>query len=146
MRGRDKLRRQPRALAEEKLLHLFHQELLRRWCPRLQPVLIQQHLLPVYPLAPRLLGHVLENLLAELRVEGRLFQALHLLFVANAKDGVRHKNCPQMPLYWAPGSLGLRRFVFLYQLPAKRFPVAHHCLSKSDQTGPIDSDDNEIGA
>src|ERR1035437_6261676 len=52
MRRRNEFLRQRRACTEEKLLHLLHQELLCLRSPGLQPVLVQQHLLPVHPLAP----------------------------------------------------------------------------------------------
>src|ERR1035437_6436024 len=92
MRGRHKLRGQPRTRAKKELFHLFHQERLRLWCPWLQPVLIQQHLLALPPLAPRRLRHVLVNLLSKLRVEGRFVQPLHLFLVAGAKNHVRHRD------------------------------------------------------
>ena len=59
MRRRNELLRQRRAFAKEELLHLLDQELLRLRGPGLQAVLVQQHLLPVHPLAPRRLRDVL---------------------------------------------------------------------------------------
>src|SRR5215469_2403928 len=90
LRRRHVLARQCRSGTEEELLHLLHQELLRLRRPWLQPVLVQQHLLALHPLAPRGFRHVLVNLLPELRVERRLVQAFHLALVANAKNHVRH--------------------------------------------------------
>src|ERR1019366_595736 len=42
--------------------------------------------------APRRLRHVLVDLLAKLRVEGRFVQPLHFLLVAGAKNHVRHRD------------------------------------------------------
>src|ERR1700722_4000218 len=50
---RDILLRQRTTFAKEKPIHLLDQKLLRLARPRLQTVLIQQHLLPLHPLAPR---------------------------------------------------------------------------------------------
>src|SRR5271157_4442683 len=97
---RHEFRGQGGALAEKELLHLLDQELLRLRGPGLETVLVEQHLLPVHPLGPGRLGDVLEDLLTELRVEGRFVQALHLLLVANAKYHVCHDGRPQTPLYW----------------------------------------------
>src|ERR1017187_9488950 len=59
------------AFAEEEAVHLLHQKVLRLTSPRLQPVLVQQHLLPLDPLAPGLLRNILVNLLSEIGVERR---------------------------------------------------------------------------
>src|SRR6185312_4395893 len=53
------------AFAEEESVHLLHKKLLRLARPRLQTIFIQQHLLPLHPLVPRLLRHVLIDLLSE---------------------------------------------------------------------------------
>jgi hypothetical protein len=95
LRRRHVLAGKRRSGAEEELLHLLHQELLRLRRPRLQAIFVQQHLLPLHPLAPRCLGDVLVNLLAELGIEGGLVQSLHLFLVAYAKNHVRHcLRCP----------------------------------------------------
>jgi hypothetical protein len=44
--------RQRRPFAKEELLHLLHQKLLSLGSPGLEPLLIQQHFLVVYPLTP----------------------------------------------------------------------------------------------
>src|ERR1700693_5847977 len=63
--------RQRSTFTKEKLVHLLHQKLLRLPRPRLQAILIQQHLLPFHPLAPRLLRNILVNLLPKVRIERR---------------------------------------------------------------------------
>src|ERR1700722_1351014 len=90
VRWRDVFGGQSSSFAEEELLHLLHQELLRLRGPRLQAVLVKQHLLPLDPLAPCRLGNVFEDLLTELRIEGRLVQTLHLALVSHAKNHMRH--------------------------------------------------------
>src|ERR1700729_800392 len=98
VRGGNVVSRQRRPGAEEEILHLLHKELLRLRQPGLEAVPVQQHLLAAEPLVPWSLGHVLIDLLAKLRVEGRLVEGFHFLLVANAKNHVRHKNYSQMPL------------------------------------------------
>jgi hypothetical protein len=66
-------------------------ELLRLRSPGLQPVLVQQHFLPIDPLLPGRLRDVLVDLLAKLRVKWGLFKALQLLLIANAKNHMRHR-------------------------------------------------------
>jgi len=75
------------------------EELLRLGGPGLQPVFVEQHFLAVDPLAPRGFGYVFVDFLAKFGVEGRFVQALQLLFVANAKNGMRHSSSSQTPLY-----------------------------------------------
>src|SRR5260370_5202000 len=91
LRGGYILLRQRSALPIEELVHLLHQELLRLPRPRLQTVLVQQHLLPLDPLTPGLLAHALVNLLAKVRVERRLIQPFHLSLVLHTKNHVRHR-------------------------------------------------------
>src|SRR5579863_5254607 len=100
VRRRDVLGGQGGAFAEKELLHLLHQELLRLRRPGLEAIFVEQHLLPLDPLAPGGFGDVLEDLLTELGVERGLVEALHLLFVANAKYGVCHAQLLPGSLYW----------------------------------------------
>src|SRR5664279_1743027 len=69
---------------EEKLIHLFDEEALSFLGPGLQTVFVQQHLLVIHPLAPRLFGDVVVNLLAKIVIEGQLVEALHLLLILRA--------------------------------------------------------------
>jgi hypothetical protein len=69
------------ALAEEEAVHLLHQKILRLARPGLQAILVEQHLLPLHPLAPGLLGDVLVYLLAEAGVERRDYLCLRLDFL-----------------------------------------------------------------
>src|ERR1017187_7379023 len=129
------------ALAEEEAVHLLHQKILCLPRPRLQPVLIQQHLLPLHPLAPRLLRHVLVDLLAEVGVERRFVQPLQLSLVLGAKNHVRHRivllvssDCNgvqrRLLLPFFPPAFNLPRFAGV-ALPcfARRSPLA--CASAS---------------
>src|SRR5579871_1558923 len=56
--------RQRRALAEEIILHLLQQELLRLLRPQVQPVLVHDHLHLLEPHFPGFLGNVLIDTLA----------------------------------------------------------------------------------
>src|SRR5215469_7080065 len=91
MRRSHILLRQIAAAPEEELVHLLHQELLRLARPWLQAILIQQHLLPLQPLAPRPLRHILINLLPKIRVKRRLIQPFHLLLILRAEHHMRHR-------------------------------------------------------
>src|ERR1700757_2709465 len=74
VRGRHILLGQRRSLTEKVLVHLLHQKLLRLGRPRLQAILIEQHLLVLQPLHPGLLRDVVIDLVAEIAVEGRLLE------------------------------------------------------------------------
>src|ERR1700733_11293573 len=86
------LLRQRSAFAEEELVHLLHQKILRLARPRLQTVLIQQHLLPLHPLRPALLRDVLKYLLPKIRVKRRLIQPFHLSLESRIENHVRHRH------------------------------------------------------
>src|SRR5260370_11346678 len=83
LRRRDKFFGKLRSLAEEILLHLFHQKLLGFRLPGLETVFIQEHLGVLGPHPPRFGAYVFENLLAQRRVKrglvepGQLFAQLH---------------------------------------------------------------------
>ena len=62
---RDVARRQRRALAEEEILHLLQDQLLRLFLPRHQAVLVEDHLLPFLPELPRLRRDLLVDPLAD---------------------------------------------------------------------------------
>src|SRR5512146_1561106 len=66
------------AFAEEIVLHLLRDELLVLLAPGLQTVLVQQHLLQVPPLRPRLLADILVNPLPERRIERGLVEPFSL--------------------------------------------------------------------
>uniref|UniRef100_E6QNC6 Uncharacterized protein n=1 Tax=mine drainage metagenome TaxID=410659 RepID=E6QNC6_9ZZZZ len=90
MGRRDVFGGQSCAVAEEELFHLFDEEGLRLWGPGLEAVFVEQHLLALDPLVPSLAGDAFVDFLTEFRVEGRFVEALHLLFVARAKDHMCH--------------------------------------------------------
>src|SRR6185437_15355997 len=92
MRRRHVLLRQFAASAEEELVHLFHKELLGLACPRLQAILIQQHLLPFQPLVPCLHGHIFVDFLSKIRVKRRLVESFHLLLILRAEHHMRHRS------------------------------------------------------
>src|SRR3977135_3269793 len=87
---RNILLRQRSTLAKEKLIHLLHEKLLRLPRPRLQTILVQQHLLPFHPLTPRLLRNILVNLLPKLRIERRFIQPFHLSLESRVENHVCH--------------------------------------------------------
>src|SRR5690348_3334244 len=73
--------RQHHAVSKKEPLHLLGQKLLRLRSPRLQSILVQQHLLVLGPVVPRLLGHVVVDLPAKIVVKRRLIQTLQFLLV-----------------------------------------------------------------
>src|SRR5260370_30623393 len=87
---RNILLRQRSTFAKEKLVHLLHQKLLRLPRPRLQTILIQQHLLPLHPLAPRLLRNILVDLLPKVRIERRFLPPVHLSLESRAENHLLH--------------------------------------------------------
>src|SRR5882757_4060211 len=89
------LLRQRSTFTKEKLVHLLHQKLLRLSRPRLQTILVQQHLLPFHPLAPRLLRYILVNLLPKVRIERRFIQPFHLSLESRIENHMCH--CARAP-------------------------------------------------
>src|SRR5262245_51968787 len=63
--------RQRGAFAEEEVLHVLGDEILRFLLPGHEPVLVQDHLHALFPEFPRVLGHVFEDALTELARPGR---------------------------------------------------------------------------
>ena len=90
LRGGNVLLRHRAAIGEEERLHLLDEELLGLRRPGLKAIFVEQHLLALNPLVPGCLRDILEDLLTEIGIERGLFETLHLLLVANAKNGGRH--------------------------------------------------------
>src|SRR4051812_25734 len=74
------------ALAEEKIFHMFGDEILRFLLPGHQPVLVEDHLHALLPELPRLPGDVLVDALAELARPRRRVQPRQLLLKFLAED------------------------------------------------------------
>src|ERR1017187_6212798 len=65
------------SFAEEVRFHLLDDELLVFLLPRLQTVLVEQHLHVLLPLLPSQLGDVVVDALSQGAIEWRLVEALH---------------------------------------------------------------------
>src|SRR5882757_11093044 len=117
------LLRQRSTFTKEKLVHLLHQKLLRLSRPRLQTILVQQHLLPFHPLAPRLLRNILINLLPKVRIERRFVQPFHLSLESRVENHVCHswKLLLKLPFYDAPNDCAASNYHY------------DHCLRHSDR-------------
>src|SRR5215213_4150187 len=72
-------RRQRRALAEKEVFHVLRDQLLRFLLPGHEPVLIENHLHPLFPQPPGVEGDVLEDALPQLARPGRCVEPGHLL-------------------------------------------------------------------
>src|SRR5271169_2164126 len=85
--GRHVSRRQGRALAEEELLQVLHQDFLILRAGGIQPVLVEHHLAVLAPHLPGFLRDVLVDAAAELGVERRFVEARHLALELHAEYG-----------------------------------------------------------
>src|SRR5258708_6059164 len=75
------------ALAEEEILHLFEQELLRFLSAQVEAVLVHDHLHVLHPHLPGLFGDVLVDALAEgMAFERHLVEAGQLFLKFHAHD------------------------------------------------------------
>src|SRR6185436_10509661 len=82
--------RELRALAEEELLALLLENLLRPRRHQVQAVLVDEHLGMLEPELPRLLRDVVEDLLAQLVIPGLPLDALELFPHFDAVHQARH--------------------------------------------------------
>src|SRR5262245_51506830 len=87
------VRRQRRPFAEEKVLHVTRDQILRLLLPRHQAVFVQDHLHPIFPELPRICGDVLVDPLPQFarprwRVEPR--QLLLELHTEHGPGSVSH--------------------------------------------------------
>src|SRR5258706_14990165 len=90
--GRDVIGRELRPLAEEELLALLPQDLLRLGRHQVETVFIDQHLRVLEPQLPRLLRDVLEDALPERVVERLPLDAFGLAAELDAFDGAGHPD------------------------------------------------------
>src|SRR6185436_9699147 len=81
---RDVIGRQRRSFAEEEVFHLRADQLLAFLLPGHQPVLVENHLLALFPELPGLRRHTLINPLADLTGPGRRIQSRQLLLELDA--------------------------------------------------------------
>ena len=72
--------RRGRALAEEELLHLLHDDFLVLLTRGVQTVFVEQHLAEFHPLVPRLLRDVFVDSLAKFAIKRGLRKPRKLLF------------------------------------------------------------------
>ena len=96
------------SFAEEKLLHLLHDDFLILLARRVQAIFVQQYFAVFHPLAPRLLRDLLVDLFSQVAVEGRLGEPRQFLFQFCAENFVighkfllklshRHRTCAGLP-------------------------------------------------
>lgn len=76
------------ALAEEILLHLFHDGFLIFTTGRIEAVFVEEHFAEIHPLIPGLLRDVVVNLLAEFRVEWRFVETGKFFLQLDAENFV----------------------------------------------------------
>src|SRR6516225_8334334 len=80
------LRRERRAFAEEEVLHVLRDEVLRLFLPRHQAVLVENHLHPVFPHLPGLRGDICVDTLAQFARPRWFVEARELFLELHAED------------------------------------------------------------
>src|ERR1035441_9068325 len=88
MRWRDVFGGMRRPFAEEKLLHLLHDDFLVLLARGVQAIFVEQHLAVLHPLAPRLLRDIFVDFFSQVAVEWRLGESGQFLFQFCAEDFV----------------------------------------------------------
>jgi len=97
VRGRDVFRGLGRTFAEEKLLHLLHDNFLILLARGVQTIFVEQHFAMLHPLSPSLLRDVVVYFLAQFAIEGRLGKSGQITFQFRAENFVfRHKVCAEI--------------------------------------------------
>lgn len=96
--GRDVLWRRGGAFPEEVLLHLSNDHFLVLATGGIETVFVQQHLAEIRPLVPRLLGNIVVDFAAEIRVKGRFVEAGQFLVQLDAENLVLHIVAPDKKL------------------------------------------------
>src|SRR5262249_4656059 len=83
---RNVIRGQGRTLAEEKVLHVFRDELLCLFLPGHQAILVENHFHPLFPQLPRVERDVFVNALTEFPRPRRCIEPGKLFLELHAKD------------------------------------------------------------
>src|SRR6185312_2398559 len=115
--GRDVVGRERRPLAEEVLLDLLAQDLLRLGRHEVEPVLVDQHLRVLEPHQPRLLRDVVVDALAELVLERLPPHAGELLAQLHALDHSCHLSLLPIPYTNGPLATSMAPSASIGNLP-----------------------------